>query len=246
MGIFKDMFKDLSEMGSPIAKLRIRLADLSKLLTEYSFNKSNFSLELTEQKIKVTFNEVLEIADKCEESDKVRLYFLKEVIEVKVPIVIKAAEYWVDNVLKQQKHFTNTLAVQLIDKAEKDLIKQKTNPVFNSKQFINSPFAPHFSNFIEVCMNQRGFSFYDADIKHIEFKCDLGFVYNAILEQKLHQGYIYISIHNVGDEEYQFHSNKFIGNTLIKMGGAYHALPNQSIAYYVELLDEGLNEWGIN
>jgi len=151
MGLFNDMFKDLSEMGSPIGKLRGKFADLSKLLTDYSFGESRFSPELAKQKIIVTFNEALEIADKCSKKDHVRLYFPSKTLEPTVPIAMKAADYWIDFVLEHGRQFTNSLAIQLLERAEFDLMH---NPITvkstSNSQNILSSLLPNFVEFMEV------------------------------------------------------------------------------------------------
>lgn len=150
MGLFGEMFKDLSEMGSPIGKLRGKFADLSKLLTDYSFGESRFSPELAKQKIIVTFNEALEIADKCSNTDSVRLYFPSKTVEPSVTVAMKAAEYWVDFVLENGKQFTNSLAIQLIERAENDVRNEVSRAQTTSNsQTTLSNLLPNFAEFMK-------------------------------------------------------------------------------------------------
>lgn len=148
MGKFSDMFKDITEMGSPIGKLRNKIAELTKLLSDYSFGESRFSPQLAKQKIIVAFNEALEIADKCSSTDTVRLYFPSKTVEPAIDVVMKAAEYWVDFVLEKQKQFTNSLAVQLIERAENDLLYLQSTSIqkHNSQNSLSS----ELPNFLEL------------------------------------------------------------------------------------------------
>lgn len=145
------MFKDISDMGSPIGKLKSKFADLSKLLTEYSFGDSSFSPALAKQKIIVTFNEALEIADKCSKTDTIRLYFPSKTVELSVSIAMKTAEYWVDFVLEQGKQFTNSLSMQLMERAKYDLQIQATasRNIDNSENILSN----RLPNFVEL-MNE--------------------------------------------------------------------------------------------
>ena len=149
MGMFGDMFKDLSEMGTPAGKLRGKFDNLSKLLTEYSFGTGNFSPALGKQKIIVVFNEALEVADKCSKTDKVRMYFPSKTVEPTILVAIKAAEYWIDFVLEQERKFTNSLAIQLIERAEYDLLNQpSTVAKTSSSQIVLSDQLPNFIKYM--------------------------------------------------------------------------------------------------
>lgn len=129
MGLFSDMFKDISETGSSVGKLRNKFADLNKLLVEYSFNECRLSPELTKQKIIFTYNESIEIANKCNPTDRVRFYFPSRTLEPTVNVALKAGQYWVDFVLEERKQFTNSLAIQLIERAEHDLQNQPVSRI---------------------------------------------------------------------------------------------------------------------
>ena len=132
MGFFQNLIKDLGEAGSDASKLRSRFANISKLLSDYSFGESNYSKELTHQKIIVAYNEAVEIARKLSQKDIVRLYFTSQTVEPTIPVALKAAEYWIDFVMDQNTQFTSSLAIQLIDRAENDLKHA------NEKVFVNT------------------------------------------------------------------------------------------------------------
>lgn len=146
MRLFKDMFKDISETGSKVGKLRNKIVDLSELLVAYSFKQGSSSPELIKQKIIVTFNEAHELAEKCSVNERVRIYFPSKTVEPIIPVAMKAAEYWIDNVLEQGKQFTNSLAMLLLERAENDLKNQALSTTISSNT--QTKLSNHLQNFV--------------------------------------------------------------------------------------------------
>ncbi len=231
MGLFKEMFKDLTEMGSPIGKLRGKFADLSKLLVEYSFGENRYSAELTKQKIIVTFNESLEIADKCSRSDRVRLYFPNATVEPTVLVAMKAAEYWVDFVLEKGKNFTNSLAVQLIERAEYDL-KNKASSSNTSTQNSLSNSLPNFIEFItEMSSVITNFHKITDSSSKLEYKA-------PIITYGRTMGYNHYIIEKVSTEKYYMYliANGNGGKQLSSSRKAFSG--DQTMESYNEILQE--------
>ena len=88
-----------------------------------------------------------QVLDKCSTSDSIRLYFPSNTIDLNVSTAIKAAEYWVDFVLEQDKQFTNSLAMQLIERAKYDLLVQALSA--NSSSNFSNKLSNLFPNFVE-------------------------------------------------------------------------------------------------
>lgn len=197
MSFFQNIIKDLSEIGSPIAILRGRLASISKLLSDYSFGETNYSKEITHTKIIAQFNDAFDASKKCKPGDVIRLYFERETVEVNPGVAMRAAQFWIDAVMDMDKTFTASLAIQLIDRAKSDFVN--VDKVYSKKQEVNlGNLLPNFIQFMTDVSSIMESCNLITDSPHlIEYRA-------PILSFGRTMGYNHFTVHNLPNGGYAF------------------------------------------
>ncbi len=115
MGLFNKIFSDVSEMGSAKSKFKKKFINLSKLLSDFSYGDSSYSEDLSVQRIKVAYQELIEYGQIVKDREIIKIYFRDADIDIPVQLAKQLALLWMNDVLYNKVLFTNTYMKQSID-----------------------------------------------------------------------------------------------------------------------------------
>jgi len=119
MGFFKNLFDDISELGSKRERFKSKFTQLSKLLATYSFQDQMSPLAIImKQKIVIAYNEMIVEGQALKGSETIRIYFRDEVKVITVNTALRVAEEWMEDVVDLGVKFTAAYSKRSISDAE--------------------------------------------------------------------------------------------------------------------------------
>lgn len=148
MGVFRNILSDLSEIGSNRNKFKKKFTELSKLLSDYSYDELKTTRDESYRQIVKIYNELVDISVTVNKDDIFKIYFSDRDVDLSISTGLKVADAWVNDVINNHEKFTNSYMIRIIERFKNSQKANLADSLELNKLRKNFPMLENY--FIEV------------------------------------------------------------------------------------------------